>query len=114
LYTTNLTYPLFHISRMAHMKTADPIFYGRWSETSSSEEHNQQHHDEKKRRNFPCLQAHLLSVINKMHALLERQRVLNYTDALVLRQCMTHPPTVHDTLASSWLTISHVPRYPLN
>jgi hypothetical protein len=38
----------------------------------------------------PRIQAHLLSVITKIQALLEYQGVLNYTDALALLRCMTH------------------------
>jgi hypothetical protein len=36
------------------------------------------------------IQAHLLSVITKIQALLEYQGVLNYTDVLALLRCMSH------------------------
>jgi hypothetical protein len=38
----------------------------------------------------PRIQAHLLSVITKIQALLEYQGVLNYTDALALLRRMSH------------------------
>jgi hypothetical protein len=38
----------------------------------------------------PRIQAHLLSVINKIHALLRHLGVLRYTDALALLQRRTH------------------------